>query len=284
MIAWERHVDATRDDAASLYRRLSAPVTFADGNPAAYGFGLGRRTELGRQVSGHGGALRGWRSHRMYVPGERVSVVVMFNHLSDAHAAAVDLLAAVLDEDRLPPAPSGVPGWLGSYLEPETALAARLEAVAGGGIRLRYGHSAETLDLSEDGTAGNGVTRLLPAEDGLRMQRTAENHTSVLQPVGGVPALDVAGHYTCAEYGAELDVVDAGGSLYGAFAGHLGQGRMEKLEPVGGDVWTLPCPRALDHTPPGDWTLRFQRDGTGRIETATVGCWLARGLTYYVVR
>jgi len=27
------------------------------------------------------------------------------------------------------------------------------------------------------------------------------------------------------------------------------------LEPVGPDVWLLPCPRALDHTPPGDWTL-----------------------------
>ena len=69
-----------RDDPAALYRRLSAQVTFADGNPASYGFGLGRSTEFGRPVTGHGGALRGWRSHRMYVPSERVSVVVLFNH------------------------------------------------------------------------------------------------------------------------------------------------------------------------------------------------------------
>ena len=96
MIAWERHIDATRDDAGSLYCRLSAPVCFADGAPAVYGFGLNRGTELGRPVTAHGGALRGWRSHRMYVPSERVSVVVMFNHLADAHEAAVDLLAAVL--------------------------------------------------------------------------------------------------------------------------------------------------------------------------------------------
>ena len=104
MIAWERHIDATRDDAGSLYRRLSAPVRFADGAPAVYGFGLSRGTELGRPVTAHGGALRGWRSHRMHVPSERVSVVVMFNHLADAHDAAVDLLAAVLGEERPPPA------------------------------------------------------------------------------------------------------------------------------------------------------------------------------------
>ena len=42
MIAWERHIDATRDDADALYSRLSAPVSFADGAPAVYGFGLNR--------------------------------------------------------------------------------------------------------------------------------------------------------------------------------------------------------------------------------------------------
>jgi D-aminopeptidase len=45
-------------------------------------------------------------------------------------------------------------------------------------------------------------------------------------------------------------------------------------------VWALPCPRALDHTPPGDWTLRFHRDGAGRPASVDVGCWLARRLAY----
>ena len=49
---------------------------------------------------------------------------------------------------------------------------------------------------------------------------------------------------------------------------------------VGGDIWTLPCPRALDHTPPGDWTLAFQRNATGEICGVMVGCWLARRLLY----
>jgi D-aminopeptidase len=59
---------------------------------------------------------------------------------------------------------------------------------------------------------------------------------------------------------------------------------METLGHVGGDVWVLPCPRALDHTPPGDWTLAFQRNASGRANGVEVGCWLARGLVYKRIR
>ena len=63
-------------------------------------------------------------------------------------------------------------------------------------------------------------------------------------------------------------------------SGMLGAGRMELLDPIGPDLWALPCPRALDHTPPGDWTIAIHRDASGRATGATVGCWLARGLRY----
>jgi D-aminopeptidase len=287
MIAWERHIDATRDEADGLYRRLAVPVHFAGGAPARYGFGLGRGTEFGRALTGHGGALRGWRSHRLYVPAERVSVVVMFNHLADAHAAALDGLAAVLDEPRpLADAALPAPGWLGAYVEPETGLAVRIDAPEPGRVRLRYGHTAERLDLHADGTAGGvragGVnaggpaTVLRPGAGGLWMDRPQENQSTQLLPRDGAAARNVAGRYRCAELDAELSVVDAGGVLYGGFSGCLGQGRMEMLEPVGPDLWALPCPRALDHTPPGDWTLAFAPD-RGEV---VVGCWLARGLRY----
>jgi len=281
MIAWERHIDATRDNADSLYTRLSAPVSFADGTPAVYGFGLNRATELGRQVTGHGGALRGWRSHRIYVPSERVSVVVMFNHLSNAHDAAVDMLAAVLDEVRTPPAATPSPAWFGAYTEPETGLSVRIDA-ADGQVRLRYGHFPDMLDLRPDGTASSddGGVRLRPGDGGLWMDRPHENQSSRLLPCDGAPAKDVTGRYRCEELDAELAVIDAGGVLYGGFSGFLGQGRMELLGPVGADVWVLPCPRALDHTPPGDWTLAFRRDASGLVSGVEVGCWLARRLTY----
>jgi D-aminopeptidase len=281
MIAWERHIDATRDDPASLYRRLSAPVGFADGNAATYGFGLSRSNEFGRPISGHGGALRGWRCHRLTVPAERVSVIVMFNHLSDARSAALDLLAAVLGEVRpKPDATLPPPGWLGAYSEPETGLAVRVDAAAGQ-IRLRYGHTAEQLDLQPDGSASAASgTRLRHGDGGLWMDRPQENQSSKLRPRDGTPTSDIAGRYRCAELETELTVSGTGGALYGGFSGFLGQGRMELLDPVGPDVWALPCPRALDHTPPGDWTLSFRRGAAGRVEGVEIGCWLARGLSY----
>lgn len=282
MIAWERHIDATREDATALPTRMSKPTTFADGNPAAYGFGLTRSTEFGRAAIGHGGALRGWRSHRLYLPAERISVVAMFNHLSDTRSAALDLLAAILGEEKPKPDPKrAAPAWLGNYVEPETGLAVRIEAGAPGQVRLRYGHSPEELDLQGDGGA-RSTSGLALSSDGsaVRMERPAENHVSALQPCSGKGGRDVTGRYRSQELAAELSVIDTGGALYGAFSGFLGQSRMELLNPVGPDVWTLPCHRALDHTAPGDWTLAFRRGTDGRSNSVQVGCWLARGLVY----
>ncbi len=284
MIAWEHHVDATRDDADAVYTRLAIPVSFADGTPATYGFGLGRATELGHRVTAHGGALRGWRSHRMYLADQRISIVVMFNHLSEAHDAAVDLLAAVLDAPRAPPTITDAPppDWLGNYIEPETGLAVRIEAATNGKLLLRYGHFPDRLDLQPDGTASCPSARLRLADGGLWMDRPLENQSSRLRPCEAATesATDLAGRYRCDELNTELTVTDAGGVLYGGFSGFLGQGRMETLGEVGADTWVLPCPRALDHTPPGDWTLAFQRDASARITSVDVGCWLARRLNY----
>ncbi len=282
MIAWERHIDATRDDSGALYNRLSAPVTFANGSPAEYGFGLARKTELGVAVTGHGGALRGWRCHRLHVASARVSVVVMFNHLSDAHEAAIDLLAAALGVDRdKPDTTLPAPAWLGSYIDDDTGLAARVEHLAPGQVRLRYGFPPEHLDLQADGTARGGGTQLRPGDGGVWMDRPAENRSVLLAPRPGSPAPDgLAGTYRCDDLAAELLLFDAGGVLSGAFSGFLGQGRMEPLEPVGRDLWLMPCRRAVDHTPPGDWTIAVERDGAGGVSGVRVGCWLARGLGY----
>jgi D-aminopeptidase len=282
MIAWERFIDAGRDDPGGLYNRLSAQVTYRDGATAAYGFGLSRSTEFNRHVTGHGGALRGWRSHRLHVPSERVSIVVMFNHMADAHRAAMDLLGAVLGvEAPRPDAASPMPEWLGAYVEPETGLAVRIDDAGPGLIRLRFGHNPELLDLRPDGSAGSDDNiRLRTTPDGLWMDRPRENFSSRLRPLESMVATDVAGRYRCEELEAEITVTDSGRMLYGAFSGFLGQGRMEMLEPIGPDVWALPCPRGLDHTPPGDWTLRFRRDDTGKVASVEVGCWLARRLHY----
>jgi D-aminopeptidase len=283
MIAWERAADAGRDDPGSIHGRLNARVSFADGAPAAYGFGLARSQKFGRDVSGHGGALRGWRSHRLYCPAERLSVVVLFNHLSDAAGAAFDLFAAALNEDTPSvKAPVLPPGMIGAWIEPETEILARITRASDHALRLRLGHHPELLTAQPEGVASDGDSRLELKADGLWLERPKDNQRSRLTPITAEPApiAGRAGRYRCAELGAELTIADAGGALYGGFSGFLGQSRMELLEPVGRDVWALPCPRALDHTPPGDWTLIFQPDGSGEVNTVRVGCWLARGLSY----
>jgi D-aminopeptidase len=281
MIAWESHIDATRDDPDSLYRRLSGPVTFSDGAPAAYGFGLGRGTMFGRAITRHGGALRGWRSQRLHMAAERLSVVVLFNHNANPGDATEDLIAAVLNAEKpksdvnLP-----APAWLGTYLEPETGLAVRLSAKDPQTILLRYGTSPEELTLQADGAADVEGTKLRQGHDGLWLDIAGDNQSSLLVPRNGTASTDIGGHYTCEELDADLTIAGSGGAFYAASTGFLGGGRMELLEPIWPDLWLMPCPRGIDHFPPGDWTLAFKRNASNRIVGMQLGCWLARHLSY----
>jgi D-aminopeptidase len=285
MIAWERVADAGRNDPHSVYGRLSQPVTFADGAPAAYGFGLSRLQKFGRSMTGHGGALRGWRSNRFYSPADRISVVVMFNHLSDAGSAALQLMAAAIGEAASPNI-GGVPlpeQMTGAWIEPRTGLSVRLRRETDTCLHVRFGHHGpEVLTSQSDGSATDGDTRLQWRDGALWMDRAKENLRSRLVPLAPAAANveGCAGRYRCEELDAEISVTDGGHVLYGGFSGFLGQSRMELLEPIGPDVWALPCPRALDHTPPGDWTLVFNRTAGSKATSIILGCWLARGLIY----
>jgi D-aminopeptidase len=283
LIAWERHIDATYADPDSLYARLARPVAFADGAPASYGFGLAHGSEFGRRLVSHSGALRGWRSHRLHCPQERISIVVLFNHMADAQAAAHDVLGAMLGERKPAPDPTlPAPDWPGVWIEPETGLATRIDPAGPGEMQLRFGHVAEKLRLQPDGSATNDRATLRRDSGSLRLERPGENLRTILTPAASasVAAHDIAGRYRCAEIEAGLDIVDAGGALYGACSGALGRGRMEQLAALAPDLWILPCPRALDVAPPGDWTLALRRDAAGRVAGLTLGCWLARGLSY----
>ncbi|MBS1088476.1 D-aminopeptidase [Gluconobacter wancherniae] len=283
MIAWERFIDRTRHDTDGLYNRLTAPVTFDNGTPAPYGFGLQRTTMFGRDVTMHGGALRGWRSHRLHVASERISIVVMFNHMSPAQTAAAQLLGAVLDATLPePPFSENAVALYGTWLERETGLSARIQPMESG-IRLRYLMVPEYLDNMGSDRASNPGLTLAAQGDEVRMERPGENRTGILERCDETPGEDIAslaGVYRCEELDeAEVSVELTGGVVYGGFSGILGDGRMEPLQRLAKDVWVLPCPRALDHTAPGDWTLAFERHA-GEVTAIRVGCWLARDLIY----
>jgi D-aminopeptidase len=282
LIAWERHIDATRDNPESIHARLSVPVTFADGATAGYGWGLSRGKLHGRYIVGHGGGLRGWRSFRFYAPSERMSVVVLFNHMADPRAAAARLFAAALGEDIKPPATGPQIGWAGRYLDPETGLAARVEALPDGQAALHFAGHPEMVAPAADGWHEGGTLRLRPEGGSLRMVRGSDNIDTLLQPVSGEAPMDIEGIYRSAEWGADITIAIAGGVPYAACSGELGEGAMVPLVPYAADTWLMPCPRALDFSAPGDWTLSFRRE-EGRVSGVRMGCWLARRIDYVKV-
>ncbi len=280
MIAWEHYIDASRDDPESLYARMSVPIAFADGGPASYGFGLSRMMIHNRLVIGHGGGLRGWRSLRFYAPAERISVIVLLNWMGEPRKIAADLFGALVDAS--PPAAkiSPDPAWAGTYLDSATDLIARLETTTDQQIALWFGQGRETFDITAEGDAIGGSVRLARNGSSLSMVRETENLTATLMPLNGPALRDIEGRFHSPEYDATFTCIAAGGALYGAFSGFLGNGMMQVLIPAGPDLWRLPMPRALDSAAPGDWTLRFQRDQRGQITAVTIGCWLARGILF----
>jgi len=282
LAAWERFIDQTRDDPDGLYNRLSQPVTFRDGSAAPYGLGLVRENRWGRAMTGHGGAIRGWRLQRFHVASERLSVAIAFNHESDSHGAAVHLLAAALGESDAP-APSNAAlaaGFAGSWLDGDTGLLLDVAVAADGTLAASYAGHPEILSIGDDGVARGEDMRLERVAGGLAVARTRDGIRATASRPGVSGSADVAGRYRSEELEAEMEIVDAGGSLFAGFRGFLGVGPMMPLEPAGDDLWRLVCMRSLDAPAPGDWTVRIARGGDGRIIGLEIGCWLARRVPF----
>lgn len=280
MLAWERYIDATRDDARGIYPRLSWPQTFNDGQPARYGFGLSHDRIGDVAVTGHGGALRGFRLQRVHAASRRLSVVVLFNHEADAHGAAYEVMRAALGQSE-PPAGGrpADPDWNGIYLDEANGLRLAVSA-AGEGLDVRYVSSPERLAIGADGDATSSSMRLERDGDTLLVTRPGENLKAKAVRVGGEARPDLAGRYFSREVEGFLDIEAAGGALYGRFEGLLGQGPMHPVHALGEDLFSLACPRSMDAPAPGDWTIKVRRGDAGRPRGLTVGCWLARNVAY----
>jgi len=280
MLAWERHIDATRDDAEGLYRRLSRPQAFDDGTPARYGYGLSHETVGGVAVTGHGGALRGFRLHRMHAASKRLSVVVLLNHEADAHAAARTLLGAALGHEDAPsPAMSADPAWNGRYLDRTNGLLLSVKA-DGATLDAHYATSSERLRLTSGNDAGAAAMTLARDGDTIRLSRPGENLRASATRVAGEALPGLEGRYYSDELEAWLEIDMAGTALFGRFEGLLGRGPVHAIHPVGRDVFALSCQRSMDAPAPGEWTIQVERDAAGAIGGLVVGCWLARNIAY----
>lgn len=281
MLAWECHIDATRDDPESLYNRISRPTAFADGTPASYGFGLRRDQLAGIGTTGHGGGVRGFCSYRMHIASERLSIVVIFNHEASAMRAAWGLLEAALGV-RIAAEPAPAKGWNGLWMDDEQGLFLRTTDTPSG-VRLHYATSpAVAVPEGDDRAKGLGMV-LTRAEDRLLMDRTLDNlHVEArrIDPVAWAGGHGIAGRYRCDELGATLVIEARDGATHAGFSGMLGTGPMERMYPLAEDLWSITTRRAMDAAPPGEWTVNVRRDADGIVVGLTVGCWLARKLDY----
>ena len=208
----------------------------------------------------------------------------MFNHLSDAHDAAVDVLAAVLGEDR-PAAPPPRPG---------AGLARRLHRA---GDRPRGAHRMPPRRPGPPALRPfPGTARPAGRRHGQRRQRrpaaarrwrpvdgppAREPQPRACSPATARPPTTSPAAIAATELDAELTVADAGGVLYGGFSGFLGQGRMETARP-GRRRMSGCCPARARWTTRRPATGRWRSDATrsGAVAGVEVGCWLARRLPY----
>ena len=292
MIAYEKYLDRSWGDSSSLYHHNARQQSYKDGTLAHYGFGLHRDQVAGKTRICHGGALRGFRLHRMHVPSDRVSVVVMLNHEADAGGAAEHIFKQMLafrdaEPDKLlKPATE----FTGDYLDDDTQLSVNVKTSADkpGEISIRYLPIEQTLNLVSDSHAEtDGMTAKIEG-DVLHMDIKGDNRVlrakRIAHPTDSqlfsAPSSVYVGSYRCEEADSTFHVSGEGGTLYGSFDGFLGKGPIWLMRYLGEDVWVLGNPRGMDSTPPGDWTVVFRRGKDNKADQVTIGCWLARKVVF----
>lgn len=287
MIAYEHYLLTCWDEEKSVYRAIAQQQSFKDGTVAQYGYGLKHVTIRGMATIGHGGALRGFRLHRIQAPSEKVAVVVMLNHQADAEEAAQDIMKSVLDifpshvpqSDPVNPSPD----WFGTFYDPDAQLVVEIRHGGQGHVIVSYAGSDETLICVGENEAGSNNTVGIIDGGIPKLRRLVDNRVLDVKRVAtGYPPHkdDYLGEYYCAEIDSTFRCSGAGGMLYGHFEGYLGQGPPHLMRYIGEDIWMLSCPRGLDAPAPGNWTVVFQRADHGDITSVTIGCWLARKVVF----
>lgn len=287
MVAYEKFVDSNRDNDKNWYGLNCKKQQFKDGAASDYGYGLSQHTVGDVTVVGHGGALRGYRLNRIYAPEARVSVVALLN---EEHAKAGTVCDYIMErllgvEDPKFTAVEPSPSFIGTYLDPESDLAVTIGKGEAAG-KLSFGYHRSAVDItpveankavSKDVTVtldGDVIEVTLPKDN----RKFRAHRVAVTKPRADFS--DLHGSFRCEEIDAAFHCSGTDGMLYGSFDGFLGKGPIHLMRPLAQDVYALVCPRAMDSSPPGDWTVVARRDESGKISGVTVGCWLARKLEF----
>lgn len=291
MIAYEQFIDRSAMDTESWYATNSEQQKFTSGAPSAYGYGLSRQLVDGVLTVRHGGALRGFRLSRCYAPVSRVSIVVLLNNDRMEPGEISDyLLKRVLSKQEYKDNPEDAieisPRWVKTWLDSKTALAVHVSEPKRGEILLKYfSKPVKMRAISANSALGDGMTATLQSNDTIHAQITKDNWVIDARWAGKPKPLsqspELLGLYHCPSIESVVHITGSRGALYAMFDGFLGEGPVHMMRPIGTDLWALACPRAMDHAPPGDWTVSVRRDNGGKVLGLTISGWLARILEYF---
>lgn len=138
----------------ALYQRMITPEGAAD--ESNYGYGIGRTDIRGREALQHGGGIHGFNTYALWIPAEKLSVVVLSNYAGHEPGSTVTarrLTARALGEAY----PVEQPTIELSATDPETLVG--------------------TYRIDEDST------RTLELKDGELVSRRGEGATLVVKPV-----------------------------------------------------------------------------------------------------
>ncbi len=279
MLAWLRNLDAPQVGAAEL-ETMRQPAILASGAEVPYyGMGFQLGSLAGRPTVAHGGGLAGYRTQLIWIPEERLSVVVLGNSASATPGPFANKIASILlgiEDAPSAPAPAypASPAELetraglyrlasGGYLE----LAVRNDALTVAGLRLtpvgpgvfRAGAGAEGVTITFDGGSGAWAA---PGEPPTTFERCDPQALSPEERRGYV------GAYESAELRATYRIAERGEGL----AIEMGERPPLSLRPTGHPDELLIGRTGLVAT--------FQRDPGGPITGLTVNAIRAKGLDF----
>ncbi|MEM9705203.1 MAG: serine hydrolase [Pseudomonadota bacterium] len=296
MLAWEKQF---HDEGAPLF-----PLTnkLTAGDPET-GYKLGMRVakRSGRTEHLHTGGLRGWRSARLFLADERLSVVVLMNHMREPASLARLVADNMLNENSVPNKTKT--GHLSStnakpetkkYISRTAGIVASIQwsddevIIQTGGRSFRAFKSAndhyERVDDNGDRTTifRTTIKSTEKTLDSWRLELPDEGGVYVFEAIDddhnrlSAHQFEGAYHHPSG-LGVATIKVNAGGLMI-EFDGFLGRSRAIPLYLTANDVATFTCSRALDHPAPGEFTCTLKED-QGR-KSLTVSCWHARGVRF----
>ncbi len=166
---WALHLDgATRDAGGAIARMGEAGGAIGGG--ATYGFGQVTDAYRGRPILHHSGSWRGFRSHLLRFPEDRLAVVVLANVANAATGPLAREIADICLADRLDPLPTTDDAASATESEPES------RDVSGGALDEYVGaYYSDELDTTYVVVADeNGLRAEHPRHDGIRLAPAAD--------------------------------------------------------------------------------------------------------------